>query len=244
MARSFTLGNAIVFLLVLSAGWTGAVAADLRFLTEDSPPFNMPLQDKIVGISTDKLNLIMQRTKLPYKIELMPWARAWQTTLDDPNSCVFSTTRTEQREKKFKWVGPLAFNTWVLYGLKERNLKLSKLEDARQLTIGTYNADVRDGYLRERGYKVEPAMRDTLNPLKLMEKRIDLWASGPFKVSTLLEANGLTGKIVPLLTFNRTELYLACNLGVADSVIEQLNNALTAINNDGSAAEIEARYLR
>ena len=234
----------LVFLLAGGVASSYATESALLLLTEDSPPFNMLDKDKIVGIAADKVNLMMQRSKIPYKIELMPWARAWQSALEIPDSCVFSTTRTEQREKKLKWVGPLAYNTWVLYGLKERNVKLGTLEDARKLTIGTYNADVRDVYLREKGYKVEAAMRDTLNPLKLMEKRIDLWASGPFKAHTLLEANGLSSKIIPLLVFNRTELYLACNLGVADNVIERLNKTLSAMNDDGSSAEIERRYQR
>lgn len=219
-----------------------ANADELTLLTEESPPFDMLVDGKIIGISSDKVVEMMKRAKLAYKMDIEPWARAYQLALDHPNTCVYSTTRTSEREAKFRWVGPLASNSWVLYGLADRQFRLASLEDARGLRIGTYNADVRDVYLRSKHFRVETAVNDALNPRKLLHGRIDLWASGPYEANAQLVANGLTEKIVPVLTFNRVELYLACHPSVSSEVVERLNVILNAMDSDGTSSAIERRY--
>ena len=57
-----------------------------------------------------------------------------------------------------------------------------------------------------------------------------------------MEANGWANKIVPVLTFNRVKLYLACNPGVPDATIARLNNALEAMDRDGSLRKIDRKY--
>jgi polar amino acid transport system substrate-binding protein len=221
---------------------TVARADGLTLVTEESPPFNMLVKGKIVGIAADKVAELMKRARLPYTVDILPWARAYQMALDKPNTCVFSTTRTPEREAHFKWVGPLAFNSWVMYGLAERQLRLATLDDARTLRIGTYNADVRDIFLRSKGFKVDTARNDALNPRKLLMGRIDLWASGPFEANTQILANGWADRIVPVLTFNRVELYLACHAGMPNELTDRLNVLVNTMNNDGSATQIERHY--
>jgi polar amino acid transport system substrate-binding protein len=155
---------------------------------------------------------------------------------------VFSTTRTPEREALFKWVGPTDKGEWVLLARADRQLTLTSLEQARELRIGTYFGDVRDTYLRARGFKVDPAQNDVVNPKKLMLNRIDLWAAGFRQGSSLLERSGYAGQIVPVLTFNRVEVYLACNPAIDDGVIKKMQAALESMTSDGSARRIDAQY--
>jgi polar amino acid transport system substrate-binding protein len=223
-----------------------ACAADgsLQLVTEESPPFNMTVDGKLVGIAVDKVVELMARAKQPYSLTMLPWARAYQMAENDANTCVFSTTRTPEREPKFQWVGPLAANSWTFYAAAARNLRLNGLEDARPYKIGTYNADVRDSYLRNKGFDVDTASSDMVNPRKLAAGRIDLWATGPVAARAILAEQGLADKIVPVLTFNRVALYLACNLGMSRSVVDKLNATLQGMDADGAAAKIDARYDR
>lgn len=232
----------ILGLLVLATWTLDAPASELELTTEESPPFNMVLDGKITGIATDKVVEMMRRAKMPYKITVFPWARAYQMALGTAQTCVFSTTRTAERESKFKWVGPLAFNSWILYGMANRDIHLNTLEDARPYTIGTYNADARDTYLRGKGFHVETVTNDTLNPPKLRLNRIDLWASGPYEAAAQIIPNGWSRMIVPVLTFNRVDLYLACNLAMPSELVDQLNATLNAMNSDGTSAKIDRHY--
>ena len=58
----------------------------------------------------------------------------------------------------------------------------------------------------------------------------------------LVAENGWGKEIVPVLTFKRTELYLACNPSVPDTLIVKMNAALRAMNSEGVSAAIERKY--
>lgn len=231
-------------LLAGAPAWSAAPEAlpQLFITTEHSPPAIMQEGERVTGYSSDKIHEIMARTGLRYSIDVLPWKRAYTSAVQRPNGCVFATTRTPEREPLFKWVGPTDEGAWVLLGRADRNYQLSTLEDARGLRIGTYNGDVRDDYLRARGFKVDPAPNDMLNPQKLLLNRIDLWATGARPGGGLLEQNGLAGKIVPVLVFNRIKVYLACNRAVPDALIDRMNAALEAMNRDGTSRRIDRKY--
>lgn len=227
-------------LMVLALG--PAAATPLVLNTEDAAPYNMLVNGQVVGIGADKVRLLMERAKQAYKVELLPWRRAYEDALRHANTCVFSTTRTPERETLFKWVGPLAFNEWLLFARADAAIKLGSLEEARPYLIGAYNGDVREQFLRARGFRVETVVADSLNPKKLLLGRIDLWVSGRYDGAVLIEQGGWSQQIVPVLNFHRSELYLACNPQVGDELIDRLNVMLGVINRDGSAAKIDERY--
>ncbi len=228
--------------IAMAASAAATPAANLTITTEDSPPYNMSEGGRVIGIGTDKVREIMARAEVAYTIELLPWKRAYDSALHFPDTCVYSTTRTPEREGLFKWVGPVAISEWVMYGRADRKYKLGTLEDARTLRIGTYNADVRDSYLRARGFHVDTVSDDTLNPKKLLADRIDLWASGKFEGRAIVMHNGWGDKLVPVLSFNKAELYLACNRAVPDALIERLNATLQAMGRDGTVKTLERKY--
>ncbi|WP_051293657.1 substrate-binding periplasmic protein [Pseudoduganella violaceinigra] len=227
--------------LVLSIP-AAALAGDLRLLTEYSPPDIMRDGERIYGISPDLLRLAMAKTGLPYSMEIMAWRRAYVLALQKPDTCVFSTGRTPDREDLFKWVGPLREVDWTFFGMADAPFKLTALEDARPLRIGTYHGDVRHSYLEARGFIVDSTQEDLANPKKLLAGRIDLWATGMQNARREIARNGWTGKIVPLLTFNSSQLYLACNKGVPDATTSAINAALAELQRDGSAAAIQRKY--
>ena len=232
----------VAVMLASRAVCAGGQNAPLYITTEYSPPTSMQDGERVIGSATDKVREAMARSAVAYTIELLPWKRAYAAALARPDTCVYSTTRTPERERLFKWVGPTDEGAWVLLGRADRQYKLNTLEDARGLRIGTYHGDARDEFLRARGFKVDPAPNDMINPRKLLMNRIDLWAAGFRRGSDVLEVNGWARTIVPVLTFNRVKLYLACNPGVPDATIARLNEALEAMTRDGSARRLERKY--
>jgi polar amino acid transport system substrate-binding protein len=214
----------------------------LYLTTETSAPSSMLYGTRVTGIATDKVREAMQRAGIDYSIDLLPWKRAYLAALQRPDTCVYSTSRTPEREMLFKWVGPTDIGQWVLMARADSKLKLNSLEDARGLRIGTYNGDARDAYLRARGFRVDAANEDIANAGKLLLDRIDLWAASLRSGSTILARYGYDKKIVPLLVFNRIELYLACNPAVPDTVVKRLNAAFDAIARDGTGSRIERSY--
>jgi polar amino acid transport system substrate-binding protein len=234
---------AAAVLLAVSCSWASASdVTHLYLMTESSPPVSMLERGQVIGSGTEKVLEIMARTGTGYTLDLLPWRRAYTFVQQRPNACLFSTTRTPEREQLFKWVGPTDEAEWVLLGRADRSYNLRTLEDARKLRIGTYNGDVRDDYLRARGFRVDPAPNDMINSRKLMLDRIDVWASGLRRGNTLLTRNGWGQKIVPVLTFNRVGVYLACNPAVPTELIDRMNAALVAMGRDGTVKRIDRKY--
>ena len=63
--------------LILSLAAAPVAAADvIHFTTEDYPPYNFRAGNDIKGAGYDQLIVMMEELKIPYSVEMMPWARA------------------------------------------------------------------------------------------------------------------------------------------------------------------------
>ena len=229
-------------LLAASCAAHGETPPALYLATETTAPYSMREGDRVIGIGTDMVREILSRSHVAYTIDVLPWKRAYTAALERNDGCVYSTTRTPEREPLFKWIGPIGEAEWVLMARADRKLNLHSLDDARPYRIGTYNGDARDVYLRERGFHVDPAPNDLINPRKLMIGRIDLWAASVRRSELTLARLGYGDKIVPALVFNRIRVYLACNRAVPDALVARMNGAVEAMERDGTTRTILRRY--
>jgi polar amino acid transport system substrate-binding protein len=209
---------------------------------EHTPPTSMLVDGVAAGRQTDKVREMLERVGVPHTIHLLPWKRAYMMAQRDTNTCVYSTTRTAERETLFKWVGPIVESDWVLMARADRPLRLRTLEDARPLRIGTYSGDARDEFLRSRGFNVDAVQNDAVNAEKLLLNRIDLWAVAARPELNMAQQLGRDGQIVPVLSFNRVGLYLACHATVPDKLVEQMNAMFDTMRRDGSLSRIDRRY--
>ncbi|SFU88866.1 substrate-binding periplasmic protein [Pseudoduganella namucuonensis] len=230
-------------LLALLLAASGAMAETLYIAAEHSPPASMREGGEVTGRETEKIREMLARLAVPYKIDILPWKRAYTMARERPHTCVYSTARTPEREKQFKWAGPTDEAEWIFLGRADHKFQLRTLDDARSLRIGTYHGDARDEFLRARGFNVEPVLSDASNPKKLLLNRIDLWAVGVrVGAAPPQQQIGADGAIVPLLVFHRVKVYLACNPTVPDALVERMNATLEAMRRDGSFARLERKY--
>lgn len=242
------MATALSYFAILLATSAGALAAPsgmppLVITAEHAPPASMKVGDQVLGRESEKIHEMLARSGYRYSIDVLPWKRAYTMAQRDRYTCVYSTSRTPEREKLFKWVGPTDEAEWILIGRAGRNYQLQTLDDARKLRIGTYNGDARDEFLRARGFDVDPAQNDASNPKKLLLGRIDLWAVGVRNndISALAQF-AAPEQLVPVLVFHRVKVYLACNPSVPDAMVERMNGALDAMRKDGSFARLEKKY--
>lgn len=232
--------QAFLWMSVLLAGSTWA--AGLTLTTENAPPFNYSNDDgkTIAGSATEAIHELFKRTKIPYTIEMYPWVRAIEMARANKDTCVFSTTRTEEREKSFQWVGPVAPNNWVLYAKADSKITLANLEEAKKYKLGGYRGDAVTLYLEGLQFTIDEAINDEQNAKKLEAGRIELWATGS-QIGRYVAAK-VKVDIKPILSFKKTELYLACNPSVAAETIAVLNAALQAMAKDGTTDKINKKY--
>lgn len=227
-----------IALLLTGHAWAGG----LILTTEDAPPFNYSTDGgkTILGSATETIHELFKRAKIDYKIAMYPWVRAIEMARSDKDTCVYSTTRTEEREKSFAWVGPVSPNEWMLFAKADSNIKLASLDDAKKYKVGGYRGDAVTLYLQGQKFTIDEAVNDEQNIQKLDAGRIELWATGsqagPF-VSKKMNV-----KIKSLISFKKTELYLACNPSVAPEIVSKLNATLQAMAKDGTTDKINKKY--
>src|ERR1041385_8131252 len=104
------MSTRLVFVAVCALAGVSTSGAALTLTTEEYPPFNMtdPQTGRPTGVAVDKVVEMIHRANEPFTITSYPWARAYQMALKGDDTCVFSTSRTPERENLFTWIGPLA----------------------------------------------------------------------------------------------------------------------------------------
>jgi polar amino acid transport system substrate-binding protein len=223
---------------------------DLVLLTENFPPYNMAKNGKnfaqdenINGIAVDIVREMFKRADVTYSLTLrFPWERIYKLALEKPGYGVFVMARLPDREKLFKWVGPIGPDDWIMLAKADSKISLETLEQARKYKIGAYKGDAIAETLAKQGLKPIVVLRDQDNAKKLVNGQIDLWATGDPAGRYLARQEGVNG-LKTVLRFNSAELYLALNKDVPDEVVAKLQAALDQLRKEGMVDEIMARYL-
>ncbi|CAI8749225.1 hypothetical protein PS893_03406 [Pseudomonas fluorescens] len=237
-------------LLINGANAKDSPDTDLVLLTENFPPYNMAKNGKnfaqdenIDGIATDIVREIFKRADITYSLTLrFPWERIYKLTLEKPGYGVFVMARLPDREKLFKWVGPIGPDDWIMLAKADSKITLETLNDARKYKIGAYKGDAIAETLAKQGLNPIVVLRDQDNAKKLVNGQIDLWATGDPAGRYLARQEGVNG-LKTVLRFNSAELYLALNKDVPDETVAKLQAALDQMRKEGRVDEIMAQYL-
>jgi len=236
-------------LLILTFLLSSLIADEnVRLMTEIFPPFQYKYQGNVIGISTDVVNAIQKELNTDNKIEVLPWSEAISIVSTQKNTAIFSMLRTPEREKRYKWVGPLASMKLVFFKKKGSDITLDTIEDAKKVTnIGVTRGVANYEMLSSQGFtnlEVVDNAEDEVNIRKLVDGSIALWP-------TLLKAGfynarlqGLAGEIEPIenvVAFSG-DLYMAFNIQTDDKIIQQWQNALEKLQKNNTVDNITKRY--
>jgi polar amino acid transport system substrate-binding protein len=224
----------------------------IRVVTENLAPYNMMENGRITGLSTEVVQDVLSRVGSSPRIELLPWARAYDLALHADNVLIYSIARTPEREHLFKWIGAIAPTSWFLFSLSERPIALKSLEDAKRYSIATVNKDVGEQYLLGHGFTIGHQLRSSRmyeqNYRKLKVDRVDLWISNELNAISLMRQHGddpntiIRSLALPELS-SREGLYMAFSLGTSDAVVDQYRLALQSIRLDGTYNAVLKKWL-
>jgi polar amino acid transport system substrate-binding protein len=237
----------VLCLLMLLSGVNALPAHALQMLTEDYPPYSYMENKTLVGISTEIVVEMGRRANVPMTFTIMPWPQAYDQTQMKVGTCLFSTARLENRERIFKWVGPLASNEWGLFAKTAFKDPIARLEDARPYRIGGVTNDAKVIWLRENALtNIVTVNEDKLIPgmLTLDRKKldaVDLWVTG-IHAEKFIVAKSKVKDVKLVLKIKEEPLWLACHPSLPDATIKALSNALAAMHKDGTQKKILEAY--
>jgi len=178
MIRNAFIIVPMLLVLTLPAAATAADEALPQFLimTEHWVPYQFEENGSIQGISVDLLVDLLRRVGSQQgrtDIQMVPWARGYRYAQRTENAILFLTSRTPQRKRLFKWVGPVIQNRWMLIAKKRRHLRPDSPVALMNYTYGTVIEDVGEQYLLDVGIPKEQLERTSAYPNCIKMLRVD-----------------------------------------------------------------------
>ena len=243
-----------IFIILLLVNLFGNQSDSIKIYTEHYPPHNMKLSGKLTGYSVDLLAEILKDIKSNQSIKevkLTNWSRAYSIALKVPNSMVFSTTRTLEREKLFKWVGPISTTSVGVIAPKSKNIIINKMTDFNKYKIGAVLKDVAEQLLLKGNVNknniqhVNGENAINLSFTKMEKGRIDMFA---YNIDSAFDGAKMEGfdidkyEVIYKLTIG--ELYYAFNKKTDDKIIQKWQESLDKIKENGTYDEIMMKYKR
>ena len=216
----------------------------LDIVTEDYPPFQIVEENgEVSGEYAEQVRKLLDLANIPYRIRVLPWARAYRIAKDKPNTCIFSIVKETFREKSFLWVSLLGSTVGTFYTSKEQvdNVKLTSIEDAYNYVIAVQRHGVTTELLQRRGFLFQHHLLDVTDwhqSIHLVEKgRANLVVSNKAIIEYYLKELGMPlDTLVPLIDYvdiSDAKQYLACNLQTDPDYIERIRRADKAIKREG-----------
>ena len=206
-------------------------AMPLTINTEEYPPFNYADdQGQIIGSATTLLRNALRQADIEAYFRLLPWARAYTEARLSDNHCVYSTTRTHEREALFQWIGPLVVNEWAAFSLAERELDVTSLSELRDWRVGSFREDAVGDYVASSGSNVLLAPSERENIARLKAGLLDVIVTGKATGEFMAQEQNIA--LEHLFTFHRAPLYLACHPSVSEALLARLQTQLDALHRD------------
>lgn len=233
--------------LLLCVGVLAAAPVQaLTLYTEEYPPLNFSRDGKPAGLGVEIVKEILHRTGQHAEIEVVPWTRGYNAAQTQADTGLFVTMRTEEREKLFKWVGPVLVTVTSFYALKGSGLRIDSLEDARSAGI---IAVPREWYSYQAlAAKDMPNLYGVLGPKQMMTmlryKRVPLVVADNVTLASLLALAELKpADVEPLYTLMSSHAYIAFSPSTDDALIAQWQGALDQMKADGRFQAIYHKWL-
>ncbi|MEA4974826.1 MAG: transporter substrate-binding domain-containing protein [Paludibacter sp.] len=221
---------------------TDYIPGTIQLYCEASPPFSfmtgVDVNRKVEGSGTDIVNAIQTRTGHVNKINMSIWTDAYAVVQYLPNSALFNTTRTPERENLFQWVGPISTSKAYFYTLTSSGLTIQDLEQAKGLqSIATPKGWFTHDFLIKNNFQNIVATSNTSAEAfeQLVKGEVQALMMTELDLNWLAEMNEIpTGNLTKHFEVLNYKDYIAFSLSTPAKTVQQWQNHLDAMKTDGT----------
>jgi polar amino acid transport system substrate-binding protein len=218
----------------------------LKILTEEYPPVTFMKDGKVTGFVTDVVREIIARQGIPDNIRLTSWDEAYSVALSNPNVVLFSTERTEKREKLFQWVGPVGKNSAIFYAKRGSGIRINSLDEARKVAaIATTTDWFTEQYLKSKGFtNLVSSPLPITNVKQLMNGEVQLSVFTDITIPEIVKNAGYSmNDLEPVFTVSNTYFYITVSLGTPIEMVKKWQMVLDGLKADGTFEKIYRSYI-
>ncbi|WP_419787588.1 substrate-binding periplasmic protein [Pseudodesulfovibrio sp.] len=212
------------------------------------PPLVYEVGGSVFGVVPDVVRAIQVQIGDHNPLVIMPWLRAYEQAQHGKRQGLFAIVRTPEREKLFKWVGPVFSEGDYFFKKRGSYLSPRTLEHAR----GDFKIAVRrDGYthqaLKAKGFTnldVGPSYDSSYR--KLAQGRVDLVLMGERTYYYMVKKAGLNPEEFERtnVLFAESSAWLAFSRDIPDSTIDRWQEALDNLKVNGIYDDIMQRNFQ
>ncbi|MFD2165742.1 substrate-binding periplasmic protein [Thalassotalea euphylliae] len=236
----------VVMLVTTPRVWAEQVT--VHVVTEDAYPLQYMEGGELKGPATDVIVKVLERAQLDYRIDVLPWARAYTLATTKPNTLIFSIARTQPREDAFHWIGALMKLQYFFYGHEDQFPENAyQAEQFKHMRIGGILESATYQYLRANGFeRLYHVANPSQNYDKLLSGRIDLFTANvaSFKASCV-KFNKDCSQIKPIAPVGipATQLYFALSKNTSQDIVDKIRKAYQQLRDEGEiVAEIALAF--
>ncbi|MEP3248402.1 MAG: ABC transporter substrate-binding protein [Sneathiella sp.] len=220
--------------------------AEMRVLTTDEPPTNYKQQGKITGISVDIVRAMLTQMEQPDRIEMLPWARAYEIAVTKPNIVIFTAGRSQERiDHGFHFIGPLTSRKHILW--KKKNSALTVTSDAHAVADGLSIVGLRQDW-RTKYYKgLQARVMEVSSPKKglqmLLLGRADLWISSDLEAPAVAEQVGVSMNALEIAhIFQEAPSYMMLSRDSDPKLIQDWRHAFSKLKETDFFAKMARKW--
>jgi polar amino acid transport system substrate-binding protein len=217
-----------------------------QLVTEEYPPVTFLKDGKPSGLVTDMVREIAARQGIQDNIRLTSWKNAYNMARLYPKVVLFSAERTPERESLFQWVGPVGRNSAILYARKGSGVRISSLDEARNVAaIGTTTSWFTEQHLEREGFSNLLSSPDPrANVRQLMNGEVQLSVFTDITIPEIVRQAGYSmTDLEPVFTVGRTYFYIALTRDTPAEVVDAWQSTLDRLKKDGTFERIYRSYL-
>ncbi|WP_417782891.1 substrate-binding periplasmic protein [Terasakiella pusilla] len=234
--------------LMFCVSTAGAQDQTMTIFTEEWAPYNYVEDGELKGISVEIVRKLMDDVGVTANFIILPSMRSIAGFGKTPDSMFISLFRTEEREDKYHWVGPIVSSSVYFYKRADSSLKINTLEDAKGVNrVASRYAGLVHTLLRQNGFtNLEDTAKNGREVYrKLLAGRSDLGISdSPIGVKYILQQLGL-----PMTALTQTsvkildmDLYIAVHKSVSPQEVKKWQAVLDRMKASGRYDQIIKKY--
>jgi polar amino acid transport system substrate-binding protein len=219
----------------------------LHFYTTEVPPLAFTDKDgSITGYCVEVVRALLRRTGDRGEIVSLPWARAYQTGLSEPNTVLICPKRTEERERLFQWVGPLYSTSTEFFARTQDRVRIDSLEEARRVNSVLIP---RDFYpvpnLQRAGFQnLYLTASPQASVRMLLGGRAPVMVLDRLMLPDLLKQEGVpTDAIERVFALSPDTGYLTFSRDLPAAVVRRWQSALDDMQRTGTLGHLKRRWL-
>lgn len=220
-----------------------------RFICDYLPPFQFVGDNIITGVFTEAVELMLSHVGEDAHVEFMAWKEAQDLTMNTPDVFLMTVIRSAQREKQFRWIGPIIPDTSHLYRLSERDdIVINGPEDLRKLRLGCVEGTWGYNYFLSKGIdknNITTVETHSMSLQNLLLGNVDVIPVTALQLNHQLKImNRSKDQLTPAYSITEfsTDMYMVTSLKTSDEVYMHYVNAFEAVKNTEKYKNILMKY--